>query len=205
MAVKTFRLKTIGYSKVYFEFGDIFEKDCFVLTTNVYFDVDPSSDYIAENSLLGKYVKKYYKDNVEKLECLISEELRQNSFNLSNETYSYGTCIRITSHEKLIYFLAFTDRNKFEQPADFYQQTVKKFMKKIAEENHGKEIAIPLIGANNHLSDSGFSDEEMALRSLMAMVNDFEITCPRSELRLRIVTLEKHRKKLIQALRQLRG
>ena len=140
--MKTFRLKTIGSSKVYFEFGDIFEKDCFVLTTNVYFDVDPSSDYIAKNSLLGKYFQKYYKDNVEELKSLIVEELRQNSFNLSNETYSYGTCIRITSHEKLIYFLAFTDRNKFEQPADFYQQTVKKFMKKIAEENHGKEIII---------------------------------------------------------------
>lgn len=203
MAVKTFRLKTIGYSKVYFEFGDIFEKDCFVLTTNVYFDVDPSSDYIAENSLLGKYVQKYYKDNVEELKSLIVEELRQNSSDLSNEKYSYGTCIRISSHEKLVYFLAFTDRKKSEQPEDFYQQTVKKFMKKIAEENHGKEIAVPLIGANNYLSDSGFSDEEMALRSFMSMVNDFEITHPRSELRFRIVTLGKHRKNLIQVIRQL--
>ena len=70
----------------------------------------------------------------------------------------------------------------------------------MADENHGKTISIPLFGDNNNLSDSGFSNSEMSFKSLMAMVNNFEIVNQRSELKVRIVALQKKRSELINVL-----
>ena len=96
--------------------------------------------------------------------------------------------------------MVLTDRNKSDQPEDFYIKSIQTFLKKLLDENHGKTIAIPLFGDNNNLSNSGFSDSRITFKSLMAMINDFEIVNQRSELKLKIVALPEKRSELIDTI-----
>ena len=188
---RNFKIKTMISSNISFRFGDLFDEECFVVTTNRYFDVNPTGDYIAENSLLAEFVRKFFPNNVTQLEQMIKEKLPKDEDNNIILPSDYGASVKIQYSGKLIYFLAFTDRYKSNQPEDFYVQAVQSFLKKMADENHGKTISIPLFGDNNNLSDSGFSNSEMSFKSLMAMVNNFEIVNQRSELKVRIVALQK--------------
>lgn len=188
---RNFKIKTMNKSNISFRFGDLFDEECFVVTTNRYFDVNPTGDYIAENSLLAEFVRKFFPNNVTQLEQMIKEKLPKDEDNNIILPSDYGASVKIQYSGKLIYFLAFTDRYKSNQPEDFYVQAVQSFLKKMADENHGKTISIPLFGDNNNLSDSGFSNSEMSFKSLMAMVNNFEIVNQRSELKVRIVALQK--------------
>lgn len=197
---RNFKIKTMNKSKISFRFGDLFDEECFVVTTNRYFDVNPTGDYIAENSLLAEFVRKFFPNNVTQLEQMIKEKLPKDEDNNIILPSDYGASVKIQYSGKLIYFLAFTDRYKSNQPEDFYVQAVQSFLKKMADENHGKTISIPLFGDNNNLSDSGFSNSEMSFKSLMAMVNNFEIVNQRSELKVRIVALQKKRSELINVL-----
>ena len=197
---RNFKIKTMNNSNISFRFGDLFDEECFVVTTNRYFDVNPTGDYIAENSLLAEFVRKFFPNNVTQLEQMIKEKLPKDEDNNIILPSDYGASVKIQYSGKLIYFLAFTDRYKSNQPEDFYVQAVQSFLKKMADENHGKTISIPLFGDNNNLSDSGFSNSEMSFKSLMAMVNNFEIVNQRSELKVRIVALQKKRSELINVL-----
>ena len=197
---RNFKIKTMNKSNISFRFGDLFDEECFVVTTNRYFDVNPTGDYIAENSLLAEFVRKFFPNNVTQLEQMIKEKLPKDEYNNIILPSDYGASVKIQYSGKLIYFLAFTDRYKSNQPEDFYVQAVQSFLKKMADENHGKTISIPLFGDNNNLSDSGFSNSEMSFKSLMAMVNNFEIVNQRSELKVRIVALQKKRSELINVL-----
>ncbi len=197
---RNFKIKTMNKSNISFRFGDLFDEECFVVTTNRYFDVNPTGDYIAENSLLAEFVRKFFPNNVTQLEQMIKEKLPKDEDNNIILPSDYGASVKIQYSGKLIYFLAFTDRYKSNQPEDFYVQAVQSFLKKMADENHGKTISIPLFGDNNNLSDSGFSNSEMSFKSLMAMVNNFEIVNQRSELKVRIVALQKKRSELINVL-----
>lgn len=197
---RNFKIRTMNKSNISFRFGDLFDEECFVVTTNRYFDVNPTGDYIAENSLLAEFVRKFFPNNVTQLEQMIKEKLPKDEDNNIILPSDYGASVKIQYSGKLIYFLAFTDRYKSNQPEDFYVQAVQSFLKKMADENHGKTISIPLFGDNNNLSDSGFTNSEMSFKSLMAMVNNFEIVNQRSELKVRIVALPKKRSELINVL-----
>ena len=104
--------------------------------------------------------------------------------------------------DSIVYFLAFTDRVKSQQPEDFYIKTTQKFFRTICDENHGKRICLPLIGDNNNISDSGFTSSEVCFQSLIAMINNFEIVNQRSELKLKIVALPEKRSELIYVVSQ---
>lgn len=196
-----FKLKTIGKSNITFKFGDLFDEECFVVTTNCYFDVNPSGEYISEDSLLGSFVEKFFHNNVSQLESLINTELAKKCNGNNIDKFDYGTSIKINYNGKLIYFLAFTDRIKTDQPNNFYESTMQTFLTTIRNENHGKIISIPLIGDNNNLSESGFSSSEITFKSLMAMINNFEIVNQKSELKIKIVALPKKRPELINVVK----
>ena len=197
---QNFKIKTMDKSNVTFRFGDLFDEECFVVTTTRYFDVNPTGEYIAENSLVGEFVRKFFPSNVTQLEEMLKEKLPKDEDNNIILPSDYGATVKIQYSGKIIYFLAFTDRYKSDQPEDFYIKAVQSFLKKITDENHGKTIAIPLFGDNNNLSDSGFTNSEMSFKSLMAMINNFEIVNQRSELKLRIVALPKKRSELINVV-----
>ena len=112
----------------------------------------------------------------------------------------YGKTINVSIHNKLVYFMAFTDREKSKQPNDFYLKSMRAFLKELSKANHGKIISIPLIGNNNNLSDTGFHSSEMTFESLITMINEFEIENPKSELKLKIVVLPENRADIIKTI-----
>lgn len=188
-----FKLITVGKSEILFEFGDLFKEKCFVITTNRYFDVSPTGEWISPNSLLGIYVNKYFPNDTEQLVSLISAELGSNV-----APYEYGRTIKIKHDNKTVYLLAFTDRKKTEQPKDFYEKSLQGLFETIVNENHGEPIAIPLIGDNNNLSDSGFDSSIITFKCLMAMINSFDTRHQRSGIKLKIVALPEKRAELIK-------
>ena len=194
-----FTIKTMGKSKVSFEFGDLLNEDYIVITTNRYYDINPAGEYISDGSIVGMFVQKFCSNNVVELEESLKAQLRRDENN-NIIPASYGEYIAKEIGGKTVYFLVFTDRNKNDQPKDFYIQTVQGFFHRIVNENHGKTICVPLLGGNNNISDSGFSDNSMSFISLMVMINNFEIVNQRSTLKLKIVALPKERSDLIDVV-----
>lgn len=197
--IQKFRIKTIGKSKISFVFGNLFNEDYIVITTNRYYDINPTGEYISEDSILGKFVQNFCSNDIVEIEKSLKAQLSRDEGNHLIPA-QYGEYIKKKIGNKTVYFLVFTDRNKSDQPKDFYIKTVQGFLNKIADENHGKTISIPLLGGNNNLSDSGFSDNVMAFKSLMTMINNFEIVNQRSELKLKIVALPRERSELISVV-----
>lgn len=194
-----FRIKTIGHSRVTVAFGDLFDEECFVITTNRNFDINPDGKYVAENSVLGLFVQRFFPNDIDELEKLISSQLSLNE-NGDIIPEKYGKTINVSIHNKLVYFMAFTDREKSKQPNDFYLKSMRAFLKELSKANHGKIISIPLIGNNNNLSDTGFHSSEMTFESLITMINEFEIENPKSELKLKIVVLPENRADIIKSI-----
>ncbi len=195
MVRRNFKLITVGKSDISFEFGNLFEEKCFVITTNRYYDVSPTGEWIAPNSLLGIYVNKYFLNDTERLESLISAELGS-----SVAPHEYGKTIKIQHDDKKVYLLVFTDRKKTKQPKDFYEKSLQGLFETIVNENHGETIAVPLIGDNNSLSDSGFDSSAIAFKCLMAMISSFDTRHQRSGIKLKIVALPKKRAELIKVV-----
>ncbi|MBD5467428.1 MAG: hypothetical protein HDR21_04650 [Lachnospiraceae bacterium] len=196
---QVFAIKTIGKSKVSFKFGDLFNEECIVITTNRYYDINPTGEYVSDNSVLGIFVQKFCNNSIVELEESLKAQLRRDEDN-NLIPAQYGEYIKKEISGKMIYFLVFTDRNKSDQPQDFYTKAVQGFFNRIVNENHGKTICIPILGGNNNLSDSGFSNVGIAFRSLLAMISSFEIVNQRSELKLEIVALPKQRSELIDVV-----
>lgn len=196
-----FKLKTVGKSNITFSFGNLFNEECFVVTTNRNFDVNPTGQYIAEGSLIGAFVEKFFPNNVSDLEDLIREQLIKINNYSDTDVYEYGTCIKINLDRKIVYFMAFTDRKKENQPENFYEKAIQAFFTSIKNENHGKTIAVPLLGDNSNLSNSGFQNAEISFKSLITMINCFEIANQRSELKLKIVALPGTRAEIINCLK----
>lgn len=193
---KNFIIKTLGKSKISLAFDDLFNEDYIVITTNRYYDINPTGKYISEDSILGMFVNRFCRNNVVELEESLKGHLARDSQN-NIKPAQYGEYIKKEISGKTVYFLVFTDRKKSDQPKDFYIQAVQGFLSRISNENHGKNVCVPLLGDNNSLSDSGFSSSAMSFRSLLAMINNFEIVNQRSELRLKIVVLPEKRSELI--------
>ncbi len=195
MVRRNFKLITVGKSDISFEFGDLFEEKCFVITTNRHYDVSSIGEWIAPDSLLGIYINKYFPNGTQRLESLISAELGS-----SVAPHKYGKTIKIQHDDKKVYLLVFTDRKKTKQPKDFYEKSLQGLFETIVNENHGETIAVPLIGDNNNLSDTGFDSSEMTFKCLLAMINSFDTRHQRSGIKLKIVAIPKKRAELINVV-----
>ncbi len=194
-----FELKTLGKTNVSLIFGNMFDEECVVITTNNYFDINPTGEFISRESLIGNFVTEFCSDNITELELELKSNLQRDSSNQIIPA-DYGHYIKKTIAGKIVYFLVFTDRQKTNQPDDFYIRTLQSFFKSLVNENHGKAIALPLLGNNNNLSNSGFTNSETSFVNLMTMINCFEITNQRSELKLKIVAQPNERVNLIKAI-----
>lgn len=196
---QVFGIKTVGKSKVSFKFGDLFNEEYIVITTNRYYDINPTGEYVSDSSILGLFVQKFCSNSIIELEESLKAHLRRDRDG-NIIPAQYGEYIKKEINGKMIYFLVFTDRNKSDQPKDFYTQAVQGFFNRIVNENHGKTICIPILGGNNNLSDSGFSNIGIAFRGLLAMISSFEIVNQRSELKLEIIAPPKQRSELIDVV-----
>lgn len=195
-----FSISTIGKSEVKLTFGNLFHENYIVITTTRYYDINPTGNYIAESSVIGKFVREFLKDEANILEVEKSLKSHLKHQNGKVVPAEYGDCIVENIGGKKVYFLVFTDREKQMQPQDFYVKTMQRFLDRISAENHGEYICVPLLGDNNNLSDTGFPNSVVTLQSFITMVNYYEIVNQRSTVKLKIVVLPEKRSELIGVL-----
>ncbi len=200
---KEYSIATIGKSTISLHFGSIFEQDCFVVTTNRNFDVSPDDIYISRESLLAKFIDTFYPNDESSLISEIASKIGTNNDG-TIKYQQYGKTIQINKESRIIYLLAFTDRKKSNQPKDFYFKAVYGLLKELLNANHGKTISIPLLGANNNLSNSGFDNASIALESIITMIKQFEIENQCSELKIQIVVLPEMRSEIIDTIAKLK-
>ncbi|MCR5111612.1 MAG: DUF6430 domain-containing protein [Ruminococcus sp.] len=201
--VKTeYSIATIGKSNISLRFGSIFEQECFAVTTNRNFDVIPDETYISSTSLLAKFVNAFYPNDISSLINEIASKLETNNDG-TIKRQQYGKTIQINKDSKIVYLMAFTDRDKNNQPDDFYIKAIRGFLKEISNSNHGRTVSIPLFGSNNSLSNSGFENNAVALESIVTMIKLFEIENQRSELKIQIVVLPEARSEIIDTIARL--
>lgn len=199
---KEYSIATIGKSTISLRFDSLFEQDCFVVTTNRNFDVTPDDHYISRTSLLAKFVDAYYPNSLSSLITEISSQLETNNDG-TIKRQQYGKTIHFNKDSKIIYLMAFTDRQKSDQPDDFYIKAIRGFLKEVSDSNHGRTICVPLFGSNNTLSNSGFANYSVALESIVTMIKLFEIENQRSELKIQIVVLPETRNDIIDTIAKL--
>ena len=130
--VKTeYSIATIGKSNISLRFGSIFEQECFAVTTNRNFDVIPDETYISSTSLLAKFVNAFYPNDISSLINEIASKLETNNDG-TIKRQQYGKTIQINKDSKIVYLMAFTDRDKNNQPDDFYIKAIRGFLKEIS-------------------------------------------------------------------------
>ena len=199
---KEYSIATIGKASISLRFGSILDQECFVITTNRNFDVTPDDHYISRMSLLATFVDTYYPNNLSSLINEITSQLGTNTDG-TIKRQQYGKTIQINKESKIIYLMAFTDRQKSDQPDDFYIKAIRGFLKEVSNSNHGRTICVPLFGSNNSLSDSGFENDSVAFESIVTMIKLFEIENQRSELKIQIVVLPEKRADIIDTIAKL--
>ena len=199
---KEYSIATIGKSSISLRFGSIFDQDCFVITTNRNFDVRPDDNYISRTSLLAKFVDTFYPNDVSELINEITSQLETNNDG-TIKRQQYGKTIQFNNDSKIVYLMAFTDRQKSNQPDDFYIKAIRGFLKEVSDSNHGRTICVPLFGSNNSLSNSGFANNSVALESIVTMIKLFEIENQRSELKIQIIVLPETRSEIIDTIAKL--
>lgn len=138
--------------------GDILkQKDTIIVPTNSTFDTMMEQEFISIKSLQGQIQSKYFNNNINTLDSLMTDQLKSIKYNkltdrklTKNREYEIGTTIKINYSQRRFYFLANSNINS-------NGQTINPSMKQITEalsrlwqyisiNGHCENLAIPLIG-----------------------------------------------------------
>jgi len=135
-------------------YGDIFEAQGLkVIPFNEYFDTVVDNKIIAEKTLNGKFIKKYY-SNVNELDTQIETALSDKPFTTNNaralgkkKKYELGTTIEIENEYLLTAFTHFDSKNKAYLSKIEYLLCLDKLWKELNKIYAQRDINIPLLGS----------------------------------------------------------
>ena len=135
-------------------YGDIFKAQGLkVIPFNEYFDTAVDNKIIAEKTLNGKFIKKYY-SNVNDLDTQIETALSGKPFTTNNERalgkkqkYELGTTIEIENEYLLTAFTHFDSKNKAYLSKIEYLLCLDKLWKELNRIYAQRDINIPLLGS----------------------------------------------------------
>lgn len=149
----------INSSEVEVKFGDIFEEtnDLKAIAFNEYFDtfVDDNGTVIARNTLNGRYLEKFYGDNVADLDMLIlndshlTESIIEENANRKNGKkirYKLGT-ICVVKDYLLTAFSRFDENNKAYLGINEYINCLLSFWNEVDRVYAGRAVALPVLGS----------------------------------------------------------
>ncbi len=151
--VSDIRLNVNGLN-VRINYGDIFNsKGLKLIPFNEYFDTQVDNIIIAENTLNGKFIKKYY-PNVSNLDTQISSKLQLKSFQ-KNESralgkinkYELGTTIEVADEFILTAFTHFDNENNAYLSKVEFLLCLNNMWKEINRIYAQRNINIPLLGS----------------------------------------------------------
>ena len=146
-------------SRIQIKVGNIVkETNSFVISTNTSFITIRESGFISKKSVQGQFEDKYYHNNLETLDSLINESLKNvnpvgalfikgKQYNV----YSPGTIAQIHKDEQSIYFLALNNVNESGQNCsrkiEDYYSAIACLWNYIETNGHTDDLAVPLIGS----------------------------------------------------------
>jgi hypothetical protein len=147
-------------SNINISYGNIFEKEgVIVIPVNDYFDTHVGDGIIAPNTIHGKFIEKYFKNNTSELDAKIDAALSgttgENNLNrqpcgLKIKKYPLGTCARIF-HDNKIFILVvsscFNENNHAVLNISEYPILIQQLYYHIEQYHENNPVYIPLIGS----------------------------------------------------------
>lgn len=130
----------------------------YVIPTNSYFRAKMDDEYISPNSVQGAFQIKFFKNNLDELDRLISENLAQQGIvgtdsqdRFGNvKKYPLGTVAKVNHKNKHFYFVAINDVNQYGKPINQSYNNVSAafngLLTAIKQFGHCDDLAMPLIG-----------------------------------------------------------
>ena len=138
--------------------GNIFtESGAKVISINTTFDTDIEGGIIAEDSLQGKFTKKYY-ESVQSLDndletalagYEVYEDLQNKSFG-KKKRYKMGTTVKLRPKRQLFYLVAIAELNEQGVAQSSFEEIkscLKKAWEYIGECGETEPIVVPLVGS----------------------------------------------------------
>ena len=162
--------KKINYYKTVSDCGmqiaisvkDIFSNrtaNSYVIPTNTFFRTKMEDEYISPQSVQGRFQLKYFKNDIDHLDKMISASLvkqgidgedAHDCFGLTKK-YPIGTVAKINYKKKHFYFVAVNDVNRYGKPIGQNLENVTKALdsviKAIRKIGHCDTLCVPLIGS----------------------------------------------------------
>ena len=138
--------------------GDIFnQKGSKIIPTNTSFDTCMENEFISLKSIQGQFQNKYFKNNINVLDNMITQSLSENKIvkkyddgrTTKTACYSVGTVAEIYYSEERYYLLALADVNKKGTPSAKYDNIITSLQglwDYLSENKHIDNLVIPIIG-----------------------------------------------------------
>ena len=150
-------------SKISLSFGNILnKKGVIIIPANQEFDTFVGDGIVSPRSLHGKFINKFYKNDLTTLNALIDAELqkqhvsfipRPNKTKGKQKSYPLGTCVRIEKNNKIFILAALTtfDDNCHAEPINKFHRNefLSKIWAWIRSNEEPNNIHFPLIGSGN--------------------------------------------------------
>ncbi|MFR3940624.1 MAG: macro domain-containing protein [Lachnospiraceae bacterium] len=144
--------------KISLSIGNLFwaKTNSFVISTNTTFDTKMDNEFISKNSVQGQFQLKYFRNNLQSLDKMLTEGLKEelpiylNRKMSKCKQYPIGTVSKINYKNKHYYFSAIADINEEGKTINTSIENVKKCLlgtwEFISQKGHVEELAIPVIG-----------------------------------------------------------
>lgn len=126
-----------------------------IISINTTFDTETENGLIAANSLQGQFVKKYFPENIKKLDQEIEQALDGRNYSVAenplrkDKLYDIGTVAKIMVRQEIFYLLAMGELNEkgtAETSLPFIRTALDKLWHFISSEGENDPVIIPLLG-----------------------------------------------------------
>lgn len=161
-----FKGKTVikcGDKEFIVKYGDIFKDKSHikVIGVNCCFDTVVNGTLISKNTLHGKFINKYFENNIQELDMKISDSLLSNGYKSNvittkkegkKDRFEFGSIAEIKCGNVTYYLLALTefdDNLNAHCTTKDYCVAINSLMDYYDRHSQGEEISIPLIGSGN--------------------------------------------------------
>lgn len=199
--IDTIKVK-IRNNDVIISYGDLLEikEGVKVITFNQYFDTEVDNVVLSKNTLNGKFINKYYQDNLEVLNTEIEVKLKSEPYEKTarkignSKKYAPGTMIEVRGEYLLTAFAKYDDYNREYLPKLDYLMYLMKFWESVDKLYKQRDVYIPLMGTGICRIDPNLKPQdylEQLLNSLNLSGLDLAYDC---EI---YIVLSEHMKKYI--------
>ena len=156
-------------------YDDLFQsKGIIVIPVNDYFDTIVDDRIISSNTIHGKFINKFFKDNEKDLKQKINKSLSSTEVIETNlnrkqgnkKRYPLGTIAIVKQEEKTFFLLAltrFNDNHRAEITKSEYQRIIMDLFDFTEQHSQGFKINLPLIG-------NGHSGVELSEQKLLEFI-----------------------------------